>query len=141
MGILKKYNKRIGIGSPLQGTTDTGIIYDPSSPQQLTPDLEDKYENAIGINSPLQGNIDTGLVYDPSSPQQIPTDKVTDFNKTSLDLESPLPLGGPINVAYTTKVGSEIITSPTTQPYTPKSTYTDSFTDPRLIARTIDPFK
>ena len=50
MGILKKYNKRIGIGSPLQGTTDTGIIYDPSSPQQLTPDLEDKYENAIGIN-------------------------------------------------------------------------------------------
>ena len=102
---------------------------------------KDKYDNAIGINSPLQGNINTGLIYDPSSPQQIPQDKVTDFNKTSLDLESPLPLGGPINVSYTTQVGENIVTSPTTQPYTPNSTYSDSFTSPELKARTIDPFK
>ena len=141
MGILDKYNKRIGVGTPLQGSTNTGLIFDPSSPQQLTLDLEDKYDNAIGINSPLQGNINTGLIYDPSSPQQIPQDTVTDFNKTSLDLESPLPLGGPINVSYTTKVGEDIVTSPTTQPYTPKSTYSDSFTSPELKARTIDPFK
>jgi hypothetical protein len=141
MGILDKYNKRIGVGSPLQGSINTGIIYDPSSPQQLTLDLEGKYDNAIGVNTPLQGNINTGLIFDPSAPQQIPQDKVTDFNKTSLDLENPQPLGGPINVPYTTKVGSEIKTSPTTQPYTPKNTYTDSFTDPRLIARTIDPYK
>jgi hypothetical protein len=101
----------------------------------------DKYNKRIGVGSPLQGSINTGLIYDPSSPQQLPQDKVTDFNKTSLDLENPLPLGGPINVAYTTQVGEDIVTSPTTQPYTPKSTYSDSFTDPRLIARTIDPFK
>ena len=101
----------------------------------------DKYNKRIGANTPLQGNTDTGLIYDPSTPQQIPQDTVTDFNKTSLDLENPLPLGGPINVSYTTKVGEDIVTSPTTQPYTPNSTYTDSFTDPTLIARTIDPFK
>ena len=65
----------------------------------------------------------------------------TTFNKTSLDLENSQPLGGPINISYSTRVGSEIVTSPTTQPFTPKSTYTDSFTDPRLIARTIDPQK
>ena len=63
------------------------------------------------------------------------------FDKTNLDLENPGPLGGPINIAYTTKVGSEVITSPTTQPYTPKNTYSDSFTSPELKARTIDPYK
>lgn len=141
MGILKNYNKRVGVGSAIQGNVDTGIIYDPSSPQQITPDLEDKYENAIGVNSPLQGNINTGIIYDPSAPQQIPQDKVTDFNKTSLDLENPNPLGGPINVSYTTKVGEDVVTSPTTQPYTPTNTYSDSFTDPNLKARTLDPFK
>jgi hypothetical protein len=103
--------------------------------------LLDRYNKQIGAGTVSQGNVDTGLIFDPSAPQQITQDKVTDFNKTSLDLENSLPLGGPINVAYTTKVGEDIVTSPTTQPYTPKSTYTDSFTDPRLIARTIDPFK
>jgi hypothetical protein len=63
------------------------------------------------------------------------------FDETNLDLENPNPLGGPINVSYTTKVGEDVVTSPTTQPYTPKNTYSDSFTDPRLIARTIDPYK
>jgi hypothetical protein len=63
------------------------------------------------------------------------------FNKTSLDLENPQPLGGPINVPYTTKVGAEVITSPTTQPYTPTRTYADSLQDRNLIARAIDPYK
>lgn len=63
------------------------------------------------------------------------------FKGSSLDLENPAPAGGPINVPYTSKVGAEIITSPTTQPYTPQRTYTDSFTNPDLIARAIDPFK
>lgn len=101
----------------------------------------DKYNKRIGVNTPIQGNIDTGLIYDPSAPRQLPKDKITDFDKTSLDLENPQPAGGPINVSYTTKVGEDIVTSPTTQPYTPNSTYSDSFTDPNLKARTIDPFK
>jgi len=67
------------------------------------------------------------------------------FNKTSLDLENPNPLGGPINVPYTTRVGGinngEIKTFTTTQPFTPKNTYTDSLQDDRLIARARDPFK
>ncbi len=63
------------------------------------------------------------------------------FDKTSLDLENPSPLGGPINVPYVTQVGEDIVTSPTSQPYTPKSTYSDSFTSPELKARTIDPYK
>jgi hypothetical protein len=86
----------------------------------------------------------SGLIRDPQTPIQSP-DSVSfnqdNFGGSSLDLENPNPLGGPINVAYTTQVGEDIVTSPTTQPYTPKNTYTDSFTDPRLIARTIDPYK
>ena len=63
------------------------------------------------------------------------------FNKTNLDLENPAPIGGPINVSYTTKVGAEVVTSPTTQPYTPTRTYADSLQDRNLIARAIDPYK
>ena len=63
------------------------------------------------------------------------------FNKTSLDLENPEPTGGPINVPYMTKVGAEIVTSPTTQPYTPNRTYVDGLQNPDLIARAIDPYK
>lgn len=63
------------------------------------------------------------------------------YNKTSLDLENPNPLGGPINVPYMTPVGTGVISSPTTQPFTPKRTYKDSFQDPLLIARATDPYK
>ena len=63
------------------------------------------------------------------------------FDKTSLDLENPAPAGGPINVPYMTKVGAEVVTSPTTQPYTPKRTYVDGLQNPDLIARAIDPYK
>tara|TARA_B100000497_G_C7543657_1_gene328957 strand:+ start:121 stop:438 length:318 start_codon:yes stop_codon:yes gene_type:complete len=100
-----------------------------------------KYKNAIGVNSPLQGNINTGLIYDPSSPQQIPQDKVTDFDKTNLDLEDPNPLGGPINVAYNTQIGSEYKSFTTTQPYTPKNTYIDSLQSDELIRRASDPIR
>lgn len=63
------------------------------------------------------------------------------FNETSLDLENSSPLGGPINIPYTTKVGSETISKTTTQPYTPKNTYIDNLQDQDLIARARDPFK
>lgn len=81
------------------------------------------------------------------SPDPIPLSRATtaplesSFNKTSLDLENPEPTGGPINVPYMTKVGAEVITSPTTQPYTPKRTYIDGLQNPDLIARAIDPYK
>jgi hypothetical protein len=99
--------------------------------------LLDRYNKATASQN-------AGLIRDPKTPIQAP-DSVSfnqdNFKGSSLDLENPNPLGGPINVAYTTQVGEDIVTSPTTQPYTPKNTYTDSFTDPRLIARTIDPYK
>ena len=97
----------------------------------------DRYNKATAFQN-------SGLIRDPQTPIQSP-DSVSfnqdNFGGSSLDLENPNPLGGPINVSYTTQVGEDILTSPTTQPYTPKNTYTDSFTDPLLIARTIDPFK
>lgn len=67
------------------------------------------------------------------------------FKGSNLDLESPQPLGGPINVPYTTRVGGinngETKQFSTTQPFTPKNTYLDSLQDDRLIARARDPFK
>jgi hypothetical protein len=63
------------------------------------------------------------------------------FDQTSLDLENPSPLGGPINVPYNTKIGTEYKSFTTTQPYTPKRTYADSLQDARLIARATDPYK
>lgn len=67
--------------------------------------------------------------------------QVGSFKYTNLDLENPNPIGGPINVPYMTKVGADIVSSPTTQPYTPKRTYKDSLQDPQLIARVTDPYK
>tara|TARA_R110002153_G_scaffold271143_1_gene438177 strand:+ start:2290 stop:2598 length:309 start_codon:yes stop_codon:yes gene_type:complete len=100
--------------------------------------LKERYNKAVA-----SGN--TGkIIRNPNKPLESPfsnPNQEVSFGITSLDLENPNPLGGPINVSFTTKVGEDIVTSPTTQPYTPNSTYTDSFTDPRLIARTIDPFK
>ena len=53
------------------------------------------------------------------------------FRTSALDLESTSAgvkqggNGGPINVSYTTKVGSETMSKTTTQPYTPQQTYRD----------------
>jgi hypothetical protein len=99
--------------------------------------LLDKYNNALSTSNP-------GLIRNPNAPVADPSSinfNDDNFKSSNLDLENSGPLGGPINVAYTTRVGEDVVTSPTSQPYTPKSTYTDSFTDPRLIARTIDPYK
>jgi len=99
-----------------------------------------KYNERIGGNQ-IGSSINTGIIRDPNAIEEFTKDTVTDFNKTSLDLENPQPLGGLTNIAYTTQVGEDIVTSPTTQPYTPNSTYSDSFTSPILKARTIDPIK
>jgi hypothetical protein len=56
---------------------------------------------------------------------------------TQLDVE----YGGTINHSYTTKIGNEVKTIPTTQPYTPKNTYADSFTGMGLDNRLKDLYK
>lgn len=66
---------------------------------------------------------------------------VDSFDQTNLDLENSSPLGGPINIPYSTPVGFRIISKTTTHPYTPKKTYKDSLQDPTLIARATDPYK
>lgn len=63
------------------------------------------------------------------------------FDKTSLDLENPSPLGGPINIPYITQIGTETLSKSTTQPYTPKNTYIDNLQDEDLIARARDAYK
>jgi len=63
------------------------------------------------------------------------------FKGSNLDLENPLPLGGPINVAYNTQIGSEYKSFTTTQPYTPKNTYIDSLQSDELIRRASDPIR
>jgi hypothetical protein len=60
---------------------------------------------------------------------------------TSLDVENPLPLGGPINEPYTTIIGSEVKSFNTTQPYTPKNTYIDNLQSAELRARASDPIR
>ena len=92
------------------------------------------YPDANGISSGRKDELVT-------RPRFAKTSLDTSFNKTSLDLENPSPLGGPINVPYSTIVGQDIVTSPTTQPYTPTRPYVDSLQDRNLIARTTDPYK
>ena len=61
--------------------------------------------------------------------------------KTNLDLENPLPLGGPINEPFQTIIGSEVKSFNTTQPFTPKNTYKDSLQSAELRARASDPIR
>tara|TARA_B100000780_G_C20976435_1_gene390022 strand:- start:382 stop:687 length:306 start_codon:yes stop_codon:yes gene_type:complete len=99
--------------------------------------LLDKYNKDITTQvSPLIRNPNTPIEDPNSNPQQIDS-----FKQTSLDLENPNPLGGPINVAYNTQIGSEYKSFTTTQPYTPNSTYIDSLQSDELIRRASDPFK
>ena len=60
---------------------------------------------------------------------------------TSLDVENPSPLGGPINEPFQTIIGSEVKFFNTTQPYTPKNTYRDSLQSDELIRRASDPIR
>lgn len=75
------------------------------------------------------------------NPQLFDSKLTSTFDKTNLDLENPNPLGGKLNIPYTSKIGTEIVSSPTSHPYTPNRTYKDSLQDPLLIARAIDPYK
>jgi len=66
--------------------------------------------------------------------------KKDNFPNSDLDLENPPPLGGPINIPYVTRIGSETKSFTTTQPYTPKNTYRDNLNQ-NLLARARDSFK
>ena len=69
---------------------------------------------------------DTKLIRNPNTPIQSP-DSISfnqdNFKNSSLDLENPLPLGGPINIPYVTKIGNKTQSYTTTHPYTPKNPY------------------
>lgn len=98
--------------------------------------LKDLYDKAVA----------TGVGLASENPEIAPPKQgnpEAQFKGSSLDLESPQPLGGPINVPYNTQIGTEYKSFNTTQPYLPKTgkTYQDSFQDPRLIARATDPIK
>ena len=155
MGILDLYNKVI-----TQSEGNTKLIRNPNTPIQSPDSVSFNQDNFKGSSLDLENpNPLGGPINVPNNghfQEYLPTNKFalspegqirgggelqTTFKSSNLDLENSGPLGGPINVAYTTRVGEDVVTSPTSQPYTPKSTYTDSFTDPRLIARTIDPYK
>jgi len=84
------------------------------------------------------------IIRNPNTPIEAPTSNPTlinTFSSTSLDLEVPSPLGGSINVAYNTQVGSEYKSFTTTQPFTPKNTYIDNLQNGDLIRRASKPLK
>ena len=99
----------------------------------------------MGLLDRYNKGVSTGVGLASENPEATTTTPIgnpeAQFKGSSLDLENPNPLGGPINVAYNTQVGSEYKSFTTTQPYTPKSTYIDSLQSDELIRRASDPFK
>ena len=155
MGLLKKYDKDVVTQtSPLIRNPNAPLESPFSNPNQevsfgiTSLDLENPNPLGGPINAPQYGHHQKYLPqpnrgYDDSPQGQIRGDGTlqTSFNKTSLDLESPLPVGGSINVAYNTQVGSEYKSFTTTQPFTPKNTYIDNLQNGDLIRRASDPLK
>ena len=98
----------------------------------------------MGLKQRYNKGVATGVGLASENPEIAPSKQgnpEAQFKGSSLDLENPNPVGGPINVAYNTQVGSEYKSFTTTQPYTPKSTYIDSLQSDELIRRASDPFK
>ena len=98
----------------------------------------------MGLLDRYNKGVATGVGLASENPEIAPSKQgnpEAQFKGSSLDLENPNPVGGPINVAYNTQVGSEYKSFTTTQPYTPKSTYIDSLQSDELIRRASDPFK
>ena len=166
MGLLKKYNDQLTTGGGFSYNSNSPNF---PSPKEWF-DEENPTNKVIAVNTFDKTNLDLensapfggpnnfpsynhtqkwqpqdgkGFI-DSSEGQFLVGGKLKDsFNKTSLDLTSPDPLGGPINIPYNTQVGIRTISKTTTQPYLPQNgrTYTDSLQDPLLIARATDPFK
>lgn len=166
MGLLKKYNDQLVTGGGLSYNSNSPNFPDPKewfdeenpSTKTITVNTFDKtnldLENAAPFggpnNFPSYNHTQKWLPQDgkgfaDSAEGQIRGDGKlqTTFDQTDLDLTNPSPLGGPINIPYTTRVGFRTVSKTTTQPYLPQNgkTYTDSLQDPLLIARATDPFK
>lgn len=112
----------------------------PPSQNQFLEDSFDKtnldLENSDPTGGPINDpNSNFRHFYTPQKPFGItPEGEVRGEGKlqfrtdsTDLDVENPLPNGGPINVPYTARIGNESKTFSTTQPFTPRKTYSDSF--------------
>ena len=155
MGLLKKYDKDVATQtSPLIRNPNAPLESPFSNPNQevsfgiTSLDLENPNPLGGPINAPQYGHQQKYLPqpnrgYDDSSQGQIRGDGAlqTSFNKTSLDLENPLPLGGPINEPFQTIIGSEVKSFNTTQPFTPQNTYKDSLKSAELRRRASDPIR
>jgi len=148
MGILDKYNKAVATSGP-NNTGNTGIIFNPNSPQKLpfngdfdvdnfgtsSFDLTNPTPAGGPINAPQYNFSHTylpqpGKRFEDKPEGQIrgpgnfaydtPMSNKSIFHNTDLDLENPAILGGPINVPYNTQIGTEYKSFNTTQPYLPK---------------------
>ena len=99
----------------------------------------------MGLKQRYNKGVATGVGLASENPEATITTPIgnpeAQFKGSSLDLENPNPLGGAINVAYNSQVGSEYKSFTTTQPFTPKNTYIDNLQNGDLIRRASDPFK
>ena len=98
----------------------------------------------MGLKNKYDKSVASGVGLASENPEISPLKQgnpKTQFKGSNLDLEFEAPLGGPINVAYNTQIGSEYKSFTTTQPYTPKNTYIDSLQSDELIRRASDPIK
>ena len=154
MGLLKRYDKalanNIGLAAEDPVKTSPGLTVPLKNQFDKTNfDLEDSSPSGGPINAPQYGHQQKWLPQDgknfTDSDQGQKWGGVLKgtYDETSLDLTNPLPLGGPINVPYTTIIGTEVKSFNTTQPYLPQDgkTYKDSLQNPLLIARATDPFR
>jgi len=144
MGLIDRYNKA--------QSSNTGLASENpeiAPPKQGNPeaqfkgsnlDLEFEAPNGGPNHAPLNGHTQ---VYTPKntyldSPEgqlrsnDSPAER-DNFKTSALDIENNIAgvrqggKGGPTNVPYTTKIGSETKTFNTTNPYIPEKTYTNLF--------------
>ena len=166
MGLLKKYNEQAVTGGGLSYQSNSPNFPNPKewfneenpTNKTIAVDTFDKtnldLENASPFggpnNFPSYNHTQKWLPQDgkgfadSDEGQFLVGGKLKDsYDQTDLDLTNPSPLGGPINIPYTTKVGIRTVSKTTTQPYLPQNgkTYKDSLQDPLLIARATDPFR
>jgi len=98
----------------------------------------------MGLKQRYNKGVATGIGLASENPEIAPSKQgnpEAQFKGSSLDLENPNPVGGPINVAYNSQVGSEYKSFTTTQPFTPKNTYIDNLQNGDLIRRASKPLK
>ena len=102
-------NKETGKSPSLQELlTVYGSVYSPTN----IPEYNDNYSEEASPSSGLTDQIGKDATLDPEA--------------TKFDTAGDL-----INVSYTTKIGSDVVTFNTTQPYSPSKKYMDQFENPQ----------